>query len=95
MILKRFSSVDLIICRDKSNELPLLLIIAWSSHQIRDSIRRGLWIWGNIKTPPIPIELYGGLLTIIPLIIRQLIKFYTKKQPVQTQNTTEITLNEV
>ena len=43
--------------------LWLLIGIAWGTHQLRDALRRGLWLWPiplsvSESTPPLPVALY-------------------------------------
>lgn len=38
----------------------VLVVIAWGSHQLRDALRRGLWLWPGGSTPPIPLWTYCG-----------------------------------
>ncbi|CDS41119.1 hypothetical transcript [Echinococcus multilocularis] len=57
-----------------------ITLVAWSSHQLRDSLRRGLWLWppprfllsppGHIHTPPLPLLLTYplALATVLTLL---------------------------
>jgi hypothetical protein len=38
----------------------LLLAAAWGSHQLRDALRRGLWLWPAGSTPPLSLPTYAG-----------------------------------
>ena len=41
----------------------LVIAVAWGTHLLRDSLRRGLWLWPvPASTPPLPELLYLGLL---------------------------------
>jgi hypothetical protein len=49
--------------------LPLLVLVALLSHQLRDATRRGLWLWPwGYSTPPIPQPLYLGSLMLFPVV---------------------------
>lgn len=50
--------------------LPWIFLIAFSSHQIRDATRRGLWFAPFGSTPALPQCVYVGLIVTIPLILR-------------------------
>jgi hypothetical protein len=56
---------------------PLLGLTATLSHQLRDSVRRGLWLlcWGRLdcSTPPLPYPIYLALLAALPLAVRRLL----------------------
>uniref|UniRef100_H2Y0I2 Transmembrane protein 267 n=1 Tax=Ciona intestinalis TaxID=7719 RepID=H2Y0I2_CIOIN len=45
--------------------LPLLIIVAWFSHQLRDSTRRGLYLFPGFSTAPVPIFVYLALITLL------------------------------
>lgn len=38
----------------------LLVVAAWGSHQLRDALRRGLWLWPGGSTPPLSHAAYAG-----------------------------------
>ncbi|CCI47006.1 unnamed protein product [Albugo candida] len=46
-----------------------LLWIALSSHQLRDAVRHGVWLWPFGSTPPIPYALYLFIQVLLPLSI--------------------------
>ncbi|XP_037966327.2 transmembrane protein 267 [Plutella xylostella] len=46
-----------------------MLILAFSSHHIRDGNRRGLWMYPFGHTPPIPKYLYIGLTMFLPHLL--------------------------
>lgn len=48
----------------------LLLLTAWLTHHLRDSIRRGLWFcpWGSLK--PTPYWLYLTAMALLPLMLQ-------------------------
>jgi hypothetical protein len=50
-----------------NSRLGLLAFISTLSHQLRDSTRRGLWLWPFPHTPPLPYSLYLLLLALLPL----------------------------
>ena len=37
----------------------LLLLVAWGTHQLRDALRRGLWLWPLGSTPKLPLQIYA------------------------------------
>lgn len=45
-----------------------ILAAAFLSHHIRDSKRRGLWLWPLGSTPPLPIVLYLTSQMLLPHI---------------------------
>ncbi|XP_026747971.1 transmembrane protein 267 [Trichoplusia ni] len=46
--------------------LSFMLILAYSSHHLRDGNRRGLWLYPFGSSPPIDKHLYIFLLTVLP-----------------------------
>lgn len=36
----------------------LMIVTSWGSHQLRDGLRRGLWLWPAGSTPPLSLPLY-------------------------------------
>lgn len=55
--------------------------IAWTSHHIRDSTRRGLWLPPFGSTPSLPYTLYICLILILPLLVR--IIFILRETPIR------------
>lgn len=51
----------------------LLLLTAWFTHHLRDSIRRGLWFcpWGSLK--PTPYWLYLTIMALLPLVLQSVL----------------------
>lgn len=49
--------------------LWLLLITSWGSHQLRDAMRRGLWLWPAGHTRPLPPALYYAFAALAPLLV--------------------------
>jgi len=49
-----------------------IFIVAWTTHHLRDGLRRGLWIAPFGHTPPLPQLLYLALITAVPLTVRTL-----------------------
>jgi hypothetical protein len=50
------------------NDISMIYLIASISHLVRDSSRRGLWMWPFPHTPPIPYSLHLLLLLALPYI---------------------------
>lgn len=50
--------------------LPLILLVAGLTHHLRDSIRRGLWLYPFGSTPPVPFPLYISLLLLLGWTVR-------------------------
>lgn len=46
-----------------------LVFVAWGTHQLRDSIRRGLWLWPSGSTRAVPFRLYVLSVAILPLLM--------------------------
>lgn len=46
-----------------------VVAVAWGTHHLRDSIRRGLWFWPLGSTPPIPFEAYIAAMALTPLLV--------------------------
>ncbi|XP_076816395.1 transmembrane protein 267-like [Clavelina lepadiformis] len=59
--------------------LPWLLVIAWSSHQLRDSIRRGLWFWPFGTLPPTPFVVYVVFIAGGSFLLNWILKVFLKK----------------
>lgn len=56
-------------------KIGIISFICLLSHQLRDSIRRGLWLWPlNTSTHPTPYFIYLFLLCILPLTIQWFFK---------------------
>jgi len=55
--------------------LHSIVVVAWSSHQLRDSIRRGLWFWPLGSLPPTPYWIYISTMVIVP----QFLRFFVRK----------------
>lgn len=49
---------------------PNILFVAWFSHQLRDSTRRGLWFWPFGHTIPVPYWIYISVIILTPYLIR-------------------------
>lgn len=45
----------------------IMVAVAWGSHQLRDSTRRGLWLWPAGSTPPLPVWTYSLACTALSL----------------------------
>ncbi|XP_076373976.1 transmembrane protein 267 isoform X2 [Tachypleus tridentatus] len=56
-------------------KLGLLFTVAVLSHHLRDSVRRGLWLWPLSSTRPLAYWLYCILLVSLPLFIQILIRY--------------------
>ena len=53
-----------------------MIISSWTSHQLRDGIRRGIWFYPLISTPPIPYPLYlVSLIVILPFLMVHFIRW--------------------
>jgi len=52
--------------------LCCIFTVAWTTHHLRDGLRRGLWIAPFGHTPPIPQWLYLALIAAVPLTVRSL-----------------------
>lgn len=61
--------------------IPTIYLQATLSHLIRDSSRRGLWLYSTYSTPPVPYFLHLILLCALPYI------FYAKTNAVQLLRT--------
>jgi hypothetical protein len=48
--------------------LPVMIFTSLFSHQLRDSIRRGLWLWPFGSTRPIPFRVYALAMALLPLM---------------------------
>ncbi|XP_013775206.1 transmembrane protein 267-like [Limulus polyphemus] len=55
-------------------KLGLLFTVAVLSHHLRDSVRRGLWLWPLGSTRPLAYWLYCILLVSLPLLVQILIR---------------------
>ncbi len=65
-----------------SNEIVTLTGIAFFSHQLRDSQRRGLWFWPMGSTPP----LSGALVFTIDILMSLLARRYLYPDPLEEQD---------
>lgn len=52
-----------------SSDAWLLLAVAWGSHHLRDSIKRGLWLAPFGSTPRVPYPLYCALMAALPVLV--------------------------
>jgi len=52
--------------------LCCIFAVAWSTHHLRDGLRRGIWIAPFGHTPPLPNWLYLVATVAIPLTVRAL-----------------------
>jgi len=48
------------------HSLSFMCLISWSSHHLRDSLRRGLWFWPIGTTKSLNYQLYLVILVLIP-----------------------------
>lgn len=53
----------------KSSRLGVICVSSMFAHQMRDSIRRGLWFWPIASTPPIPYPVYLITLILLPPLV--------------------------
>lgn len=53
-----------------------IFAVAWTTHHLRDGLRRGLWIAPFGHTPPLPKLLYLASVTAIPLTLRTIMFVY-------------------
>ncbi len=60
---------------------PLLLLTAALSHQLRDGLRRGLWLALEWSTPPLPYPIYLACLAALPLAARRLLLAWAAPAP--------------
>lgn len=51
-----------------------IILCAFISHHIRDSTRRGLWLWPFGHTKPLPYLAYIGITQALPHILAYFIK---------------------
>ena len=61
----------------------LLFFTAWFTHQLRDSIRRGLWLCPWVSLRPTPYWLYLTVIALIPLVLQPLLPFLQSPHRVQ------------
>ena len=60
-----------LVLRTRSLQLfAMMFSVAWLSHHIRDSTRRGLWFPPFGETPPLPRYLYLAVILLLPLVTR-------------------------
>ena len=52
--------------------LCCIFTVAWTTHHLRDGLRRGLWISPFGHTSPLPLWLYLALVPTVPLTLRTL-----------------------
>lgn len=50
-------------------KLPYIVLISWTSHQLRDGLRRGVSFYPLFVTPPLPFQLYVVAITLTPNLI--------------------------
>ncbi|XP_036265321.1 transmembrane protein 267 [Pipistrellus kuhlii] len=58
VVLTLKATMHLFKLKDSWCFLPWMVFISWTSHHIRDGLRRGLWLCPFGKTPPLPVWLY-------------------------------------
>ncbi|KAL5020477.1 hypothetical protein ScPMuIL_003369 [Solemya velum] len=63
-------------------KLSLILAVAWLSHHARDGTRRGLWFQPFGSTPSLPMWLYMGTVSILPLISISILHYQQQKNDV-------------
>ena len=72
-----------LIFRTRSMQLfAMMFSVAWLSHHIRDSTRRGLWFPPFGETSPLPRILYLAIILTLPLVTRIIYDLW-KTHPVQ------------
>ncbi|KAJ0406301.1 hypothetical protein ATCC90586_007339 [Pythium insidiosum] len=57
------------VSRSQSARRVCRVVIAWLSHQLRDGIRRGLWIWPLGSTPALFYPLYLAMELALPIAL--------------------------
>lgn len=50
--------------------LCCIFAVAWTTHHLRDGLRRGIWIAPFGHTSPLPVWLYLAATTAVPLTVR-------------------------
>lgn len=50
-----------------------LFLVAWGTHQVRDSLRRGLWLWPYGSTRAVPLRAYVAVVALLPLLMAALL----------------------
>jgi len=65
-----------------------MFAVAWTTHHLRDGLRRGIWISPFGHTLPLPKWLYLTAITAVPLTVRifMLIDFASTDQYSQLMN---------
>lgn len=76
------------------SSLGILIFVAWFTHQLRDSIRRGLWIYPFGSTPSLPYPVYLFTVGILPYIIVRILR-YTYTTSAIINNHYQLSLNGV
>ncbi|XP_073966678.1 transmembrane protein 267 [Choristoneura fumiferana] len=56
--------------------LSWMLIVAYTSHHIRDANRRGIWLYPYGHTPPLSKYVYAGLTTMLPHVFGLVCRYY-------------------
>uniref|UniRef100_UPI00193A9848 transmembrane protein 267-like n=1 Tax=Styela clava TaxID=7725 RepID=UPI00193A9848 len=59
---------------------PWIIAVAWTSHQLRDALRRGISLQPFGVTGPVPLWLYVAIVTIVPNFIRLLVSFLHERK---------------
>ena len=68
-------------------DLPYLVIVAWTSHQLRDSLRRGLSVWPFGNLPKTSYFLYILIIAGIPCIAHLILcQFHPRLTPKVSAN---------
>ena len=49
---------------------PLMFMLCWLSHHVRDAVRRGLWMGPFFTTSALPYQLYILLIMLLPWIFK-------------------------
>uniref|UniRef100_A0A7S3JZQ8 Transmembrane protein 267 n=1 Tax=Aureoumbra lagunensis TaxID=44058 RepID=A0A7S3JZQ8_9STRA len=65
-----------------SPRYALLLFVTTASHQARDALRRGFWLFGRLQTPPLPRGLYPLILLTIAATAAILLPSRIQQQPI-------------
>ncbi len=61
--------------KENSVRYSALFLTATLSHQLRDAIRRGLWLCHlGVSSPPLPYPVYMVLMVTLPLAVRRVLK---------------------
>ena len=72
-VICRFLCSSRITMRTVAASLCCIFTVAWTTHHLRDGLRRGIWIAPFGHTPPLPNWLYLAATTVVPLTVRILL----------------------